>query len=88
MIVGYELTQFIDQGDAWVNAVDPQEATFLAHTACAWNYEDLRPESDIIDLRKISTEEAQAKHLTCGYCEKPLTEKQPYAFQEAAVAAK
>jgi|SRR6266702_888021 len=80
LIVGYEITAMIDQGDAWVNAVDPKNDVYLAHTACAWNNEALRLGSDTIDLRYITPEEAQIKHHVCGYCEKPLTEAQVFNF--------
>lgn len=83
-IAGYEVTSFIDQGDAWVNAVDPKEIIHIAHRECAWNYEDLREYgsgSDVTNLRKITILEAQEKGRICAYCEQPLTARQYFAFQ-------
>lgn len=84
-IVGYEITAEVDQGDAWVNAVDPKTVNYIAHKECAWNHEDLSLYSDPHELRKITPAEAQEKHLVCGYCEMPLTEKRWFAFQASLI---
>jgi hypothetical protein len=81
-IVGYHLTFSIDQGDAWVNAVDPKSITCTMHKECAWNTESLS-DTDLEDLQRIGHEEAQG--LVCGYCGKPLAEPQYYAFQPASL---
>ena len=83
LIAGYILTVHIDQGDAWVNAVDPQEFTVTAHKECAWNEELLRLDSDVTFLSPIMPDEANG--LICGICEKPLTEKAYFDFQAVRI---
>jgi hypothetical protein len=84
MIVGYEITIDIDQGDAWLNAVDGKTQIFIAHTACAWNHDDLSPLSDVINLRKISEDDARLHDIRCEYpeCLHLLIERQPFAFEQ------
>ena len=83
LIAGYVLTVQIDQGDAWVNAVDPRQFTVTAHKECAWNEELLRLDSDTTDLKPIKPEEAEGK--VCDICEKPLSEKAYFDFQAVAI---
>ena len=83
LIAGYVATVQIDQGDAWVNAVDPQEFTVTAHKECAWNEELLRIDSDTTDLKPIQPDEAQG--LICDICHKLLTEKAYFDFQAVRI---
>lgn len=83
-IAGYILEFYIDQGDAWVNAVDPKTTgPITVHRQCAWNHDMLGTDEEIT-MEKIPVE--QADKYTCQLCGLKLSEQVYFAFQAERIA--
>lgn len=80
-IAGYILEQHIDQGDAWLNAVDPKSVgPTPAHRQCAWNDERLHNLGEVEIIEYITLENAE-KYI-CDYCNEKLSEPAYFSFEE------
>lgn len=78
-LAGYLFTSSIDQGDAWVNAVDPKTTEpAYAHRQCAWNHEVLSS-NETERLDKIP--EADGDKYQCVFCNQLLSAPAYFYFQ-------